>query len=82
MSVIQGIHGRSRREELAAMSGKDVFSELFPTSKTYGVEFMCCTDNFYSRLKDIRDYHRKFPDQSGDLLLNFYVHLKAMMNNS
>jgi splicing factor 3A subunit 3 len=36
----------SRREELAAMSGKDVFN------------------NFYSRLKDIRDYHRKFPDQS------------------
>jgi len=40
----------SRREELAAMSGKDVFN------------------NFYSRLKEIRDYHRKFPDQSDVVL--------------
>jgi len=36
----------SRREELAAMSGKTVF------------------DNFYDRLKQIKEYHRKFPDQT------------------
>lgn len=41
----------SRREELAAMSGKDVFN------------------NFYARLKDVRDYHRKFPDQT-DVVYN------------
>jgi len=36
----------SRREELGAMSGKEVFN------------------SFYDRLKDIREYHRKFPDQT------------------
>jgi splicing factor 3A subunit 3 len=49
MNVMDDKDG-SRREELGALSGKDVFN------------------NFYSRMKDIRDYHRKFPDQS-DIVL-------------
>ena len=39
----------ARREELASMSGKEVFN------------------TFYDRLKDIREYHRKFPDQTDQL---------------
>lgn len=43
----------SRREELAAMSG--TLPDVF--------------NNFYSRLRDVRDYHRKFPDQT-DVVYN------------
>lgn len=49
MDIMEDKDG-ARKEELSAMSGKDVFN------------------NFYGRLKDIRDYHRKFPDQS-DLII-------------
>lgn len=50
------------------MSGKNQFGERAESESHMGLLVIPCADTFYSRLMDIRDYHRKFPDQSGDLL--------------